>query len=292
MTELFEIAAGSVAGRDHVLAGRNNQDAYVWSMSDQAVIGVVCDGCSKERHSEVGSQLTAQLLVETIRRHHLQGLARGNPNLPFIHRGAYFPFWEKVRLDVLAQIRVLANAMGESFSRTVWNYFLFTTVGFIVTELGAAFFSIGDGVFFINDEMVRLGPFTDNKPPYLAYDLVDLPDDSFESSDLRFRLDIYPPGAVDSLLIGTDGILDLIKSQDRVIPGKTELVGPISQYWESDRFFRNPDSVRRRLVIINRESVRVDPQKRSLVKEVGRLADDTTLIVLRRQVEAEGVVEP
>ena len=30
---LFDIAAGSVTGRDHVLAGRNNQDAYSLGVS-------------------------------------------------------------------------------------------------------------------------------------------------------------------------------------------------------------------------------------------------------------------
>jgi hypothetical protein len=61
-------------------------------------------------------------------------------------------------------------------------------------------------------------------------------------------------------------------------------VGPLSQFWTDDRYFANPDALRRRLTLINRESVRADFESRRLVRTPGLLPDDTTVVVLRRRM--------
>jgi hypothetical protein len=73
---------------------------------------------------------------------------------------------------------------------------------------------------------------------------------------------------VQSILIGTDGVIDLIKAENRNLPRKLEKVGSLSQFWQSDRYFDNPDLVRRKLFLINHQAD-------------GLLPDDTTLITLR-----------
>jgi len=116
--------------------------------------------------------------------------------------------------------------------------------------------SIGDGVVFVNDRLTRLGPFADNAPPYPAYALT-----AADGDGPRFQIErIAPTSEVRSLLIGTDGVNDLIAAQDRPVPGKTETVGPISRFWKDECYFANPDAVRRRLALINSECVRQDPQ--------------------------------
>jgi hypothetical protein len=80
---------------------------------------------------------------------------------------------------------------------------------------------------------------------------------------------------VDSLLVGTDGVLDLEALADRCAAPGAGTVGPLRQFWEDDRFFLNPDMVRRRLTVIGR-----GPS--------GPLPDDTTLIVLRRACGRRG----
>jgi len=74
----------------------------------------------------------------------------------------------------------------------------------------------------------------------------------------------------------------LIQIADRPLPGKTELVGEVSQCWQNDRHFKNPDMVRRRLSLINKDITHLDPQTQHLVKHPGLLPDDTTLVAIRR----------
>jgi len=52
----FEYASGSIIGRNHVLAGKNNQDAYHISVNERFIAVVVCDGCGSGKHSEVGAK--------------------------------------------------------------------------------------------------------------------------------------------------------------------------------------------------------------------------------------------
>ncbi|MEM9543880.1 MAG: hypothetical protein AAGA60_30905, partial [Cyanobacteria bacterium P01_E01_bin.42] len=82
---------------------------------------------------------------------------------------------------------------------------------------------------------------------------------------------------LESLLIGTDGVEDLMNAADRNLPGKSEKVGSISQFWQEDRYFKNPDILRRKLSLINREFYCSGQPK-----EVGLLQDDTTLIAIRK----------
>ena len=47
-------------------------------------------------------------------------------------------------------------------------------------------------------------------------------------------------------------------------------------------YFKNPDAVRRKLTMLNREEVKPDWQRQELIKRSGVLSDDTTLIAIRR----------
>jgi hypothetical protein len=91
-----------------------------------------------------------------------------------------------------------------------------------------------------------------------------------------------PTETVQSIVIGSDGVRDLIAASDRQMPGKEEFVGEIAQFWQGDRYFQNPDAIRRRLSLMNRESVKPDWQNQHLIREAGLLPDDTTLVVIRR----------
>jgi serine/threonine protein phosphatase PrpC len=62
----FEYASGSIIGRNHVFAGKNNQDAYRIVANEKFIIAVVCDGCGSGKHSEVGAKLGARLVINAI----------------------------------------------------------------------------------------------------------------------------------------------------------------------------------------------------------------------------------
>lgn len=292
MKDLFEVAAGSVVGRNHVLSGKNNQDAYWYEISDNAIVAVVCDGCSEGKHSEVGAKIGARLVTESILRN-----IEEFPDYSTVlkeARGVWSTsldlFLDNVKKDVVAELRVLTKLMGGYLKQTVIDYFLFTVVGFIATPQNVCIFSLGDGAIIVNDSVINIGPYPDNKPPYLAYNLLGSVLDAgpprnriLLSTPLLQECKYAPMEEIQSILIGTDGVVDLIDATEKKTPGKDEVVGPIDQFWEDDRYFKNPDMVRRKLAMINREHKKIDWKKERIDKETGLLPDDTTLVVVRKK---------
>ena len=266
----FELAAGSVRGREHLRLGRNNQDAYAILSNEQYTVVVVCDGCGSGQHSEVGAQIGARLTIESLTIALSSQSSQGNPI-------SSHELLEQVRQDLLKQIDNLAQAMGENWLDTLKDYFLFTIVGVVITSKDILVFSLGDGVIIINGQEIDLGSFPGNAPPYLAYGLCG------NISNHRFRVhSLSSIEQVESILIGTDGVRELMKVAQQQLPGKQELVGSISQFWQEDRYFTNPDQIRRRLSLINRKVTKFDRQTQKFQKTLGLLPDDTSLVVLRR----------
>lgn len=275
MNRTFDIAAGSIPGRDHVgagrlLVGRNNQDACAWRCTGDWTLAVVCDGCSSGIHSEVGAALGARLVLAGLERRVAGAGADG-----FASRLA------DLRHEVLRQLADLSQALGGELATTVSDYLLFTVLGAAVGPEATLLFALGDGVFYVNGDLLRIGPYPGNAPPYLGYALLA------DGSDLDFALvRSLPTAEVTSLLVGTDGVLDLAAAADRTVPGTTEPVGPIAGFWERDVYFANPDAIRRRLARMNSSAVRLDGRTGETVQEPGLLRDDTSLIVIRRRTGA------
>ncbi len=252
---VLELAGGSVTGADHRRTGRGNQDAFTWRRGQRALVAVVCDGCGSGRHSEVGAKLGARLVTEAAVHHLDAGAPAAEPAT-----------WSRVARDLLAQLRLLANAMGGSLTDTVADYFLFTVVGVAVTPAWTVVFAAGDGLIAVNGDTRQLGPFPGNQPPYLAYALVD--GEPAPGLAIEARL---PTADLTSALVGTDGAVDLASAD---LPPET--------LWTDDALFRNRDAVRRRLALLAAERVTPDWDARRLVRARGRLPDDTTVIALRR----------
>jgi hypothetical protein len=285
MPDLFEIATGSVIGRSHRIAGKNNQDASCVLQTADCTIAIICDGCGSGAQSEVGAKLGARLIAVSLLRR-AQELSESDNDA----ESTIQSLLEMVRCEVLDQLSTLAAGMGECLPRIVNDYFLFTVVGALITPASAVFFSLGDGVLVINDEVTALGPFPGNAPPYLAYGLVESSLKASEPEQLRFRVQrTMPTAELQSFLLGTDGVQDLMHVAPRNLPGKAQLVGPLRQFWQEDRYFANPDMIRRKLAGVNRDvtALRTNHAESHpgcvLHKEAGLLHDDTTLIVGRRQ---------
>jgi len=262
----FELASGTITGRNHNQRGINNQDAF-YSLADaQTAIAVVGDGCGSCSHSEVGAKLGVRFVVEAIANQIAEPI---NPE-----------FWQRLQANILGKLHNLALTLGgdtqEKLGEIVKDYLLFTIVGAVITPTETAIFAIGDGAIAINGKVLVIEEFPNNAPPYLAYGLLGAP----------VNLQIYgllPTAEVNSLLIATDGIQDLIESQAKMLPGKSEIVGNIDQFWQEDRYFQNPDAIRRKLALINREVVKPNWQEQCLDRSGGLLSDDTTLITIRKR---------
>jgi hypothetical protein len=264
----------------NLLIGKNNQDSFLWHQDAGLTVAVVADGCGSKPRSEVGSNLGSQLLVPSLVRQckryaaaiQAHGLAAA---LPMVLEGA--------RQDVLSHLRILSQAIAGdgSFSKAVTDNFLFTLVGAIISEHGAGFFSIGDGVIVVNGDVTKLGPFKSNEPPYISYALYP---SRWKDEELRFV--VHRTIELNSLyhfMIGSDGVGQLADAGEMTLPGKAEKIGPLSDFWTDDRYFTKT-GIRKRLLLI--QSQHCKAESGDLVVEPPRLPDDTTVIVGRRRKQA------
>lgn len=283
----FEIAGGSVLGRDHLLNGKNNQDAFYWIQKENNIVAVVCDGCGSSLYSEVGAQLGARLISNRI-MHYLRTADWDRNRLQEVSQ-----LLEKVKFDILAELRVLANGMGNKLPEVVEKYLLFTVVGAAITPSVTFFFNMGDGVALTNGNKLKItGTLAQNTPAYLGYNLVSVLPEIRDKKYLDFQIPlvnstsrefaIFSTSDIDSFLIGTDGVEGLEMTAKEKMPGKETLVGGLDQFWSQDRFFKNSDQIRRHLNLTNREVIKPDWESQIINKESGHLRDDTTLIVGRK----------
>ncbi|HRC57815.1 MAG TPA: protein phosphatase 2C domain-containing protein, partial [Kofleriaceae bacterium] len=196
------VKAVAVMGASHLRAARNGQDAAAsWSHGELAV-AVVCDGCGSSERSELGAQLVARRMCAAVARRLRAGGSVADPAL-----------WGACRDEVVDELGHLARSFWVAPEATPkatpedWPATLATTTatkpattpatlpralpGGALPELAqsllctvlvaalderdAAIWALGDGAFVLGDELTVLGPFPDNAPPYLAYDLVGAP---------------------------------------------------------------------------------------------------------------------
>ena len=276
----FEYACGTIVGTEHLRLKKNNQDAYALSVGtirgQPALAAVVCDGCGSQPSSEVGAKLSAPLLTSAMLHYaHITNLD--------IYRTLYLA--EQDLLSHLTQVTRKTEATYPGRSKNISEWLLFTVVGFLMTPEKTWIFSLGDGVYCVNDEMV-VKEYEGNAPPYLGYRLI-----SPEYKDLHLDVDIcFETEVIDSILIGTDGVAQLADLHEAMLPGKDKPVGPLSQFWEEDRYFKNKDMIRRKLLLMNRETVVPDWDNKTLKRCLGLLEDDTTMIVARRKVSDDSAI--
>ena len=281
--QTIQVASGTVIGRDHRIKGENGQDALVLFDSERSIVGVVADGCGSGKWSEVGARFGAHSTAMLIQQ-----------NLGYFEAASS----ESELRDILDYIesslveRLLGaiTSMGGRKSILVSEYFLFTVVAVVVTQSWLTIISFGDGAYGCNGEVKSLGPFPDNAPPYLAYKISGSSLEHCRPELLSFSICARLPLAeVSSCFIGTDGVMDLENAATHHMPGKEEELGSVSQFWLEDRYFNNPDMLRRRLFLANKDSYRAVPVgtgKARLVHDPGLLPDDTTLIVLRSNLSS------
>jgi hypothetical protein len=282
MLDSIDVACGSIIGRDHVttgkiLVGKSNQDAVCYNALEDIFVGVCCDGCGGSGFSEFGSRFGCNVIVNSV-LHNL-----------WTHRmiHGYDRLLRKVKQDVVSSIHSVARQFGGNYTDVIVQHFLFTIVGVMITRKEAVVFNFGDGVFAYKYNSLDpavfhdLGPFPNNEPPYIAYNLVE--SSNTDTSWLDFKVAAkFPVHEMPNIMIGTDGVGDLARASEKCLPGRTEQVGGISQFWES-KYFDNPEAIRQRLRLCNAEITKLDRENVRIVKHSGLLPDDTTLLVVKRK---------
>jgi hypothetical protein len=265
----FLVTGGSVPGTEHTRPGQpswtNNHDAYqIRRIGEDVLIGVVCDGCGSAPHSEVGAKIGAEMIVREFEAVH------GD-----VSKESFANILISISFKVTSSLNAIAHHMSDRPAAVLVNYFLFTIMGFMVTREHTYVFSCGDGVYAVNGVVTVIPEYARNAPPYLTYACETLAMHEYTTCiELR---ECIPTNELRSLLIGSDGCKDLIVAEKNTVPGRDEPVGSILQFIDSGTYSVNPDAVRRRLALMNREHV-IDGMIRK-----GLLPDDTTLIALRRK---------
>ena len=234
----------AVTGARHLRTARNGQDAVaVWIGEAQGAV-VVCDGCGAGGSSEVGARLGAQLVVSVLARE----LAAGESPMDLA-------MWTRMRAEVVTRIGVLAATMPGDRAQIIHEYFLFTVVAAAVAGDHAAVWAIGDGAYAIGARTRELGPFVDNQPPYLAYDLLEMPQEA--------HLEVTSAAGGGAIVVATDGVAELGLDAISV-----------------ERSLAHPDALRRQLTILARGSERIEWETRRVVRVPAPLQDDGAVAIL------------
>lgn len=274
----IRVMGASVPGTRHTLPGspawKNNQDAFAYAQSSDLVIAVICDGCSAGETSEVGAHLTAKHLVKLI----ADELRTEKPRTLD---------WKKIQQLLIAYLadvaeKLTTDELGTDVRSVIEHCFLCSIVGAIVTPDEIYIFSIGDGVWAIDGVFQTLGSFPDNKPPYLMYAVTGSEVTDTARELLDFTVQTFSDDSIRTVLIGTDGVLDMLTAhtEKKNYPGTTTSVGSTDRLFAPE-FFENPDTLRRHLALMNRETV----ENGKIV--YGLLPDDTTAVLIHRTERVE-----
>jgi hypothetical protein len=238
------VASAAVTGARHLRVPRNGQDAAAtWLGEDSGAI-VVCDGCSAGASSEVGARLASQLVIAQLAKR----LPSERPDESM---------WSAIREAVATQIGRIVERMPGDRVVALHEHFLFTIVAAVWRGDEVAVWALGDGAYALGDHVHTLGPFEDNRPPYLAYDLLG------EPQRAHF---VLTDAACGRALVATDGIAEI---------GFDPFLGDI------DRYFTNPDALRRELVVRARGTERVDWYERRIERRPAALQDDGAIALMR-----------
>lgn len=243
--DTIKASGAAVSGARHLRMARNGQDAVATWVGDGAAAAVVCDGCGSGASSEVGARLGAGLAIAALAAR-LAGGSRADA------------VWDGVRDHVLGALARLVDAMPGDREAVIREHLLFTIVAAAVDRDAASVWAIGDGAYQLAPGALRvLGPFADNQPPYLAYELLGAPQVA--------HVETRDAGA-GRLVVASDGVAELGAA------ALDELLAPVT--------LAHPDGLRRRLALLARGGERIDWDARRVVRIPAALQDDGALAVL------------
>ena len=266
----WELAWGTVQGRDHWLARRNAQDAVCTLSAREAIVVVVADGCGASPYSETGARLLASLLAPAIVRR-VRALGPAQPA-----RAVDGGLAET--LDSLAALAGKASVDGRPPSTWIGDHLLATALVLVVTPRAAAVARVGDGVVGVNGNLTtHTSP--GNAPAYAAYRL--LPPDvcALDRTSLALAIEWEGPSrALQSVVLATDGAAELPAAD-------ADPHAALRAWLADDLLFARPLALGRRLAVLARAEHQADWERQVVHRRAGVLRDDTTVALLRRRAE-------
>ena len=198
----FTLKTGKVIGRSHILAGRNCQDSLKTSTTEingrPYMVGWISDGCSEGAHSEVGSSLATEFLLN-------QSLHYLSEDIPL----EIIPLF--LFEDLLSFLRstLIWQSLDTPQKQALFikDFLLFTLVGYIIGPKHSLVMAYGDGLVIINDRIYRRD-FHDESP-YPGYLLIDplYLDPNRRAISQAFDVFTVETASIKKLAIGSDAWL-------------------------------------------------------------------------------------
>lgn len=246
----FLAVSGSVTGRDHRRAERDGQDGHAVVISDDVVAGIVTDGCSSGRASEIGARVGAAWLAALVAQtfHGVDEAAAARAASATVCR------------TLLERLELLARSFdpaGHVSATRVDQSLLFGFLAAVVTPVTTIVFGIGDGIVVVDGRVTVIDPGPQNAPPYVAYGLLGAAGACIEPR-IHFA---GPTDGVLAISVATDGAAPLV---DAVDASRASLVTIVAD----PRYARNPSLLRKRLIVLS---------------DAGTFADDATIAIVRRR---------
>ena len=130
----FQFAAASVQGRDHVVLGKNNQDAHLLHTDPEGTLLLVSDGCGSGAYSEAGAQLGVRLFGAALRREIL--FSKIEPQNTTEWQGKL----SVATQSVVQSLKSLTKRF-DPLTTDPHDYFLFTLVGAWIGKTQTAIFA-------------------------------------------------------------------------------------------------------------------------------------------------------
>jgi hypothetical protein len=215
----FVGAVATVAGREHVRLGRNNQDAAAFVARQDRLVLAVTDGCSSGKSSEVGARFGPAWLAR---------------NAGELLDGASSDAARSLTRALAGALGDLARLLGGVEPGVVEDHLLFSFLVAVVGAERSVVVGVGDGVHAVNGARVVLDPGPDNAPMYVAYALF--------GADVAPRVHWSGPTAdLRSLALGSDGA-----------------AGVVGDLAEHPAVAKNPSLLQKRLNVLARERVLFD----------------------------------
>jgi Protein phosphatase 2C len=265
-TQETRTAAAAVTGAAHLRVARNGQDSVArWSQGKRGVV-VVCDGCGSGASSELGAIFTARALCAAMARR----LAAGEP-------ATERATWEAARGEVVhALTRLVASwapedgAVAQLVPQLVEQHLLCTAVAAACDERGASVWAVGDGAYVLDGELTVLGPFAENAPPYLAYELLGVAPRAHFAARRHGADDANVAcRARGAILVATDGAAAL--GEDLCAFAAPETL---------EHLLTHPDALRRHLATLARPAERIVWSERRVERTAAALQDDAAIALL------------
>ncbi len=152
----FVVGGATQQGTTHIFDNSNNQDAVSLFLSDNLIIGIVCDGCTST-HDEIRNSYSNNEIGSKLISFNLSNIIQNYLSENKIYDNGFLENIETSLLQRLATIIDLQLANDEKAKEIfIYDYLMTTILCFIITEKDFIVFSCGDGIIGINDNIQSL----------------------------------------------------------------------------------------------------------------------------------------